>query len=884
MADITVHGVPAPESGVTTIESISTIIYAKYVSIQKGATRHTIKGIVYIAENQNANGSAIYFAYRDSEGAGGHGQSTLLNYDVVMLEDLVSWTDFTMDTLREYDITSKGKYIYFVASGDTSSTITNYDKKEPPYNKAYFWDWKINAWDKFVAGFDGRFMGLMPMRLLATPINEDTRSTLARGVAGATTASNTTIDLTGDTPNLSGVAASDIITIAGTTSGMSWSETLTIASKDDGADTVVVTVAPQSTATNVVWSIKSGSTTDSEDSMSFEVDGGHTPWEMPVGHYTGGIELVSSKHGLRSYLRMRTRFALGSESSGLRYFVDELVLPSAVGAETNQVRGSVNGSPGTSCMLHWGIPHVDGYRVWRTQGDAAASGLNLDKYSPVGPLYMVNEYLPKGFYDENSGFHQVRLDHAPVEYRSSENGPDTTYYTDTGLVTQTKFDAIEEAFGPAPRMKRIAQYNGLLVGITDIAEPSSLEDDWDEADQRTEELCWSHTGKLEPENFPTENRYPPEDSGEKFLSLEQAGDHLFAISNGSVYQITRTGSPLALTRVLSRLGGVSRYAATGVGNVLFIVTKSGVKSIDGNTRAVKSISAMDRIIVSDREWAQSLGAVSLEYDATLGALIFFNTTKDECFILWESTGAVTRLKDCPWSFMVGGEDVLTDGPQRAYFIDDAGVVTCIDAAREMGKRSMCGTGAGETVNGTCTTGSSTQIIDTAAVFPVNCVGHQVYIHNGDMEGDSVEITVRNSDTTITVSGLSESTATTTRYSVAPIVTELVMSQLDVEKGIDPFVRKIATAMSAAFSDLGGETGSSDTNAYIRMGLWRNRQRLTEVEVTLNILPDKCVAKTDVGDVRVYPSLRFLGGNMDFELQGLLIHGVLGISEAQSRQA
>jgi len=161
-----------------------------------------------------------------------------------------------------------------------------------------------------------------------------------------------------------------------------------------------------------------------------------------------------------------------------------------------------------------------------------------------------------------------------------------------------------------------------------------------------------------------------------------------------------------------------------------------------------------------------------------------------------------------------------------------------------------------------------------------------------MEGDAVTITARNSATTITVSGLSALTTiyaagppvvAATRYSVAPVVTELVFQQLDGEKGIDPFSRKIITSMSVAFSDLGGETGSGNTNPYVRMGVWRNRQRLTEVETAINILPDQCVARVHAADVRVYPCLRFFSGNIDFELQAFLVHGILGASEAQSRQ-
>ena len=892
MADATVHGVPQPEAG-QTITSISNIIYAKYVSIQKGATRYSLKGIAYIADNQAATGSALYFAYRDSEDG---------SDDVVVLEDFKSWTDFTLDSLTEYDITSSGKYIYFVCSGTTSSTpLTKFDKKEPPYNKAYFWDWKINTWDAFDrngTGFEGRFMSIIPTRLMEGKLNEDTFADLADGTNGVTTASNTTIDLTGDSPDLSDVVINDTITLVGETSGVSWTEKLTIVSADNGADTVVVTVAPTLSATGVIWFIKNKTSIKSSDSMAMQVYG-PSGFAMPKGNYTGAVELVSRKHNLRSYVRYHTIFAIGTGNSGIRYFLDNIRLPTIEGdsGQTNQVRGD---NKDDTCLLNWGIPHVDGFRFWRTTGDGAASSGNRAKYGIVASLFLVDYYREKTIYAPSTSIRpllQPQYEHVPAYAQNGGFFGVTSYFDDGGLVSQTPFDALDETFGAMPRAKLIANYAGLLVGITDIAEPSVFDGsrgDWNDADQRTEELFWSHTGKLEPENFPPENRYPPDDPSEKFLALEVAGDHCFAVSSASVYKLTRSGSSLALNRILSRLGGVSRFAQTGVGNTLFLVTKAGVKSIDGNTGAVKSISAMDRIIMDDGEWAGSLGSIHLQYDATMGALVFLNTTKNECFILWEATGAVTRLTDCPWAFLAGGNDVLTDSSQRAYFIQTDGQVHCIDGARAMGKRSMCGTGSGETVNGTVTTASATQIIDSTATFPANCVGHQVYIHNGNMEGDKVVIATRVNGTTLTVTGLSESTSITsgsvTRYSVAPVVTELVFQQLGAAGGdaerdeIDPFSRKIVTAMTMAFSDLGGETATTDTNSFVRMGVWRNRIRLIEVETRMDVLPDQMQTRVSASDVRVYPSFRFLGGNLDFEIQAILVHGVLTPSEAQSRQS
>lgn len=886
MADATVHGVPRPEAG-QTITSISNVVFAKYVSIQKGITRHTLKGIAYIADNQAGTGSAIYFAYRDSEDG---------TDDVVMLEDFKSWTDFTLDTLTEYDITSNGKYIYFVCSGDTSSTpLTKFNTKEPPYNKAYFYDWKINDWDAFNrngTGFEGRFMSIFPTRFLEGALNEDTQPELASGTQGATTASNTTIDLTGDSPvDLSNVVGTDKIVLNGVTLGMAWTESLIVSTVDDANDTLTVTVAPQATATGVLWSIQDASSLSSDNVMDVQLSA-QNGFVLPKGNYTGAVELVSRKHNLRSYIRYDNYYAAALPDSSLRYWLTYVKLPiqvDGVSGQTNQLRGdAINGT----CALYWGIPHCDGYRFWRSQGDGATSSGNRSKYSLISQLYLVDSYKEKRFYLPSSALFIPVFVHVPDYVTVPDPKVRVTYVDDTGLVEQIPFDALDESFGAMPRAKLIASYAGLVVGVTDVAEPAVFdgEGDWSKADQRTEELFWSHTGKLEPENFPPENRYSPDDPSEKFLALEPAGDHLFAISTSSVYKLSRSGSTLALNRILSRLGGISRNAATGVGNTLFLVTKAGVKSIDGNTGAIKSISAMDRIIFDDSEWAGSLGNIHLQYDATMGVLVFLNTTKKECFLLWEATGAVIRLVDCPWTFLVGGNDVLTNGSQRAYFIQSDGMVHCIDGARTMGKRSMCGATNSETVNGTCTTASATQIIDSGATFPANCVGHQVYIHNGNMEGNKVTVTTRVSATTLTVSGLSETTATTTRYSVAPIVTELVFKQLGGQGGdaerdpVDPFSRKIVTSMTAAFSDLGGETGSGDTNPYIRMGMWRNRQRLAEIEKAMNILPDQMVARVSGADVRVYPSLRFFGGNLDFELQALLVHGSKSSSEAQSRQA
>lgn len=787
MADVTVHGVPAP-SAQTTITTINNIVFAQYVSIYKGNTGDAIKGIAYIADNQGGTGYSVYFAYRDSSD-----NST----DVVELEDLDSWDDFKVTSINEYDITSLGKYIYLVISGDTTSNVTQWQNKEGPYNKAYFWDFKINGWDKFVTGFDKRFMGLQPRRTLGHPLN----------------------------------------------------------AQNDGSF-----IGPSSTCFAAQTYGPTGHVT-------------------PGGAYTYAVELVSRKHNLRSWFRVHSEISIGTASSGLRYFINRIKLPADAPGTTHQIKANVNTN---SCIINWGIPHVDGFRFWRTPVNDA--GVDFDLYTPMGGFfYLVNEYLEKGTYVPGSAGFFLRFDHDSI-IDATFGEFKTAWFTDAALIQQTQYNPFLHGFNAAPRFKRLSAYDGLLVGVTDVEEPASPGDDWDVQEQQPEALAWSIMTAPEPENFPPDQQYRVDDAAEKFYAMELAGDYLFGITNASVYRMARSGADLGINRLQFRLGGESRFGQTGVGNSLFIVTATGIKQIDGNTGAITSVTVLDRIILDDSEWASTLGSVHVEFDAQVGALIFLNTSKKEVYILWESTGAVTKLEDVPWSFLTSGPDVLTDGAHRAYFVTTDAQVHTIDGGREMGKRSMCGTAAGETMNGTVTTGSATNLIDTAATFPANCVGFKIHMLSGDLEGESAETTTRGSDTNLTVSGLSGTTTVGDRYSVAPVVTKLTLPVMSGQGGnMDPFVRKVVTSISCSFSDLGGHTGTSDTNGKFRVGVKQMGTILGTQEADFNIVPDKTVVRVDRATTRPFPYLEFKGGDQDWELQGVLVHGVMSMSEAQSRQ-
>lgn len=788
MADDTIHGVPHPESG-HSITSIANIVLVKYVSIQKGNSGDVLKGLAILADNQGGTGKSLYFAYWDTS----DGSS-----DVVELEDYNSWTDFKLTSYDQFDITSLGRYIYVVISGDTTSNVTQWQNKEAPYNKAYFWDYKINNWDKFVVGFDGRFMGLMPRRLLVTPLNAD----------------------------------------------------------NDGSFMG-----------------------DSDDTFAAQVYGPTMDPPMPKGEYSYALELISRKHKLRSYMRIHTETAIGTSNSGLRYFIDEFNLPVDQAGATHQIKGNTHQR---TCILNWGIPHVDGFRFWRSPINSTSAA--FDKYTSPSNFYLVNEYLEKNAYSTGSGLFQLFFDHDSAlgtvygDYK-------TTWFEEVGLLSQPQYGAFHHMFHPAPRLKRVQAYDGLLVGVTDVEEPSTPDQDWDDAERVPEAIVWSILTADEPENFPPEQQYRPDAAAERFLSLESVGDHLFGVTNAGVYKTTRSGSQLVTNRLVSQLGGVSRFGQTGIGNSLFIVTPFGLKQVDGNTGAINSVTVLDRVLLDDSEWAGSLSSIHMEFDARVGALILLNTSKKEAYILWESTGAVTRLEDLPWTHLTAGPDVKTDGATRAYFVTDAGLVHVIDGSREMNQRSMCGVLSGETVNGTFTTGTSpTNIADSAATFPTGCAGFTLHILSGDMLGETATITSRDSGTQLTVPTMSGTPAVGDRYSVAPVVTRLVLAvMVGIGGQPDPFTRKTTKSFMASFSDLSGHTGVDDTNGKFRFGVRQMETDLGSVEADFNIVPDKTAVYLNRSTTRPFPYVEFKGGNQDWELQSILVKGIRGASEAQSRQ-
>ena len=788
-----VHGVPAPQAGVTTIPSITNITLVKYVSLRKGITPHALRGLMLFGDNQAGTGSALYFAYRDSETGA---------FDVVMLEDFRSWDDFRPTTFEDYDIAYLGRYAYFVNSGDiyaNGTFLTTLADKAMPYNKAYFYDFKINDWDKYVGGVQGRMMGALPVRVLATDLN---------GIGG-----------TGLNP---GEYAFD-------------AETIGI------GDPVIAS-----------------------------------------GEYTYACELISRKHGLRSYLRWATVKALGTPLSALRWAVARCRLPDSGGGSTNQIMGNSNA---LVAPVHWGIGHVDGFRLWRSPRNDQGSILVSGKYQATQHLYLVREYEEKDLYNSGSSIQLWQFNYTNnTVSQSPPNVRNIQSMTDDGLMTQLQYDAVANEVGAAPRMKRMVGFDGMLIGVTDPREPITPDQNWKHVEQLPEAICWSAISQGEVENFPVLNYEELDDPSERVLGLYAGSTAAFAVTNMGIYRILRAGTSLSITRIAYPLGCVGRFAACCVGDVLYVVTRTGVKEIDGATGEVRNVRLLNRLVFDDKLWAGTLSSVQVGYDGFAGAILFLNTSLHELVLLWESTGAVTRIVDVPWSFIASGPDVKTNnGAQRAYLVDSVGKTHTVDAFREAGKATMCGASASETVNGQVTTGSATHIIDTLATFPVGCIGFKVYILSGTRSGETATITVRNSGSDLTIAGLSGTLAIGDRYSVAPVVVNIRFPRLSGLGADDPFVRKIASNITASLSDLQGEVTSSDVNAYVYMGLHSGSQELVSSPVRVSIIPDKVVVQAARAKNKIFPFLASYGSNMDYEVDAILVQGQLSASEAESRQ-
>lgn len=613
-------------------------------------------------------------------------------------------------------------------------------------------------------------------------------------------------------------------------------------------------------------------------------DGSLGDW--PDGHYSVGFQPIDYGRGRRGYFRFYTQ--------GL-YIASNQVTTVRLGRQPGDQYGLSH--MGASTPHHWFIPqhgHLGVASCWgidtistNSDGDFAGrlymsaaieeAGVpsNYKATNVAGPMGLVNGLA---FLDEGETTINTSSDH---------------YLSQISLASLEPYDPYLDEYGAAPRLRLLEPYAGLLVGVgRDTTPPELSEVIGSEVTRTGEFLCWSSLLSSEPENFPLANAFMSDDPGERIQSLIPCGDYLYVNGTSSIYQMARSGSDLAINRVQTKMGGVSATAATGVGNTFFVVTASGVKAIDPN-RNVQTIHQFDRLIQDADKWGNKLAHVHMAYDATAGCLILLNTSTHECAFLWENTGAMTLLYDCPWSYLVDGKTSSTSA--RAYFIMDDGRVHCIDSARSnYYKGSMCGhRRIGEMPNHVADSGCHLDMLVSKGTFHEGQVGFEVYFHDGANEGLHSTISDYESEHVVyidTLYGYGEAPAEGDHFSVAPVFTRVVCPPLSGQGGyVDPYVARVTAATTCAMSNIrtpSEATGEDEAGFFQRvyLGIKDSETDKTRVGVKTSVKPESLYVKAATRGTQLYPFVECCSGDFDFQMFSVLVHGMIQSNEAVSRQA
>jgi hypothetical protein len=204
------------------------------------------------------------------------------------------------------------------------------------------------------------------------------------------------------------------------------------------------------------------------------------------------------------------------------------------------------------------------------------------------------------------------------------------------------------------------------------------------------------------------------------------------------------------------------------------------------------------------------------YDGMIGALVLFNTTEEEMLLLWEETGAITRVVDCPWVRMTTGPDVASTSGRRAYLTTSFGTIHCPDnEAVTTGVPSMCGvdgTTLGDFVVDTADSGTST--IELDGPVPLGVEGFYVYIYNvSQNQIVRRQITERVSSQELTITpafGVGEDGSAGDTLWIAPVYMAVKWPQIANALPGPPntFHRHVTSTMALAGHGIGVTVGST----------------------------------------------------------------------------
>lgn len=359
------------------------------------------------------------------------------------------------------------------------------------------------------------------------------------------------------------------------------------------------------------------------------------------------------------------------------------------------------------------------------------------------------------------------VDNTDYSAATSVGDPEAGDVEDEVVVAQPALDPYSDDTAFAPKKIRlILPYQATMLRIGSVPQtpqPDTIND-------RDDILSWGALDKFAPEQFRVVDSTPLGASLDEYaLSLIAAGDYAFVVGDTSIFRIHRAGNRIAINEIQTLAGGVSRFAAVGVGTTLFYVSPTGLFAVEGASGEFQLVSALDRIIQND--WRASLSSLHLVYDNNLGAVALLNTTEKEMILLWNNTGAITGLRDIPFKFGTQGIDPVYQDHNRSWWITDAGIVYTINSERSsvsygtdtQGAKSLCGGDPDKIWNISLPADLHTV---TKVRIPVSSVGEfdlsaeefSVYFLDGDNAGESrviQSIDSLNSDFTYTTTSITD---------------------------------------------------------------------------------------------------------------------------------
>ena len=549
-------------------------------------------------------------------------------------------------------------------------------------------------------------------------------------------------------------------------------------------------------------------------------------------------------------------------------------------------RDTAAGPTGTHLLTQ----HID---VSHRGTDLALSDLVVELWRGIGTdenlttedvVLMGNLYLDRHDANVNAG--------ETEEYDFASSAMETGCApSDIELTTRQIYNPIRDYTGLFPRSSRIL---GMDRQLFVVAVPNQGDDPVspyvDIGEKAAQRVMWSPPEKFDLENFRgalTGEMYRQPDVGDKILTLKRAGDFVIAAAQRGFIRLHKSGAFVAVNPVSAEWGIESRDGIAAVGSRVLFATAQGLMEVDAASLRISAIGAMRRVLTTADYWRNSLASVIMAYDSALGAIILFNSSTEEMYLLWPETGGVTSLEDCPFVHGVEGVHPVDGGPQRSFWVTEDGLVLTPDAEETATRKTMCGVSSGKTGNGTATSGTTTTLVDSGATFDgTNMKRFYVHFLSGDNAGAKRQI-ASIAGTTITLAvALSNAVAAGDRYSIAPIPMRVRGWQVLYNNRIDHFNRKIVNTMSAVVRLRGGST-DPETNPNMKITYEMYKRFSVDgspdasAEVTLSEDPTTMHGATPIAGPLLYPEWVCLSSDLDLELLAGDLSGRIPTAEADS---